>query len=746
MSLNDYSLKRLTSKLKHFPLLKDINAVSILNGIPFFSGLEDLSNIEVMDSIHVCEFYQNQVICRHGTFNENCHIILSGKVKAVIPTENISRYELYTLGPGKFFGEEIIISDEPCMNTIEAETETITLSIPKETLQKLVNQSGTLKSIMDKQYIERKLRYDLRRVSIFSHLNNDLFNEMLGRVELITFPEDTVIFNEGDEGDAFYFIRKGRVRISKVNNGKDKLIAVLGEGQFFGEMSLLLKEARSGTARVLKASELVKISREGFINIVNQDQELGDKFQKIIETRLTDLEDIFKNPDVAVVTRKILDLNMEINKHLDIIYQCTVETVNGSALLASFPGMRYPYIYPRDSSCASRFLYKLVTSPFNLGENAFMLLSEMAKFILHCQREDGFWGQRYGIEGEDKSIYLQEDNVAHGVTILCRYLLAAKYRGIKIQNPEHYINAICKGAEYANINYFRNDPNLFYSTTSIHESAIEKGYSIWVNYSYLLMCRLIVRVSEAYGVSDKLTFNNELIDKLEASIEKYLVSSGRYVRMFKSSRVIDYRPDITMLSPFFFGTGMDIEYFRDSEQFINSVRYIEDNLWDNELGMLQRYPADYDNPHVHVHAGNGPWVQYTAILAQYYYYKGDIKRGDEILNLISSYASKEGYLSEHLTKPERFFEFLKLEWTTCRDFQKELLDNDILIPGIPCDFIVEELNHMKKAYDTIEKECREIGDKGYIHFVSPLMWSHAEYGMALLMKTEKELESIGDVL
>ena len=66
-----------------------------------------------------------------------------------------------------------------------------------------------------------------------------------------------------------------------------------------------------------------------------------------------------------------------------------------------------------------------------------------------------------------------------------------------------------------------------------------------------------------------------------------------------------------------------------------------------------------------------------------------MKRGDEILQLISSYASKEGYLSEHLTKPG--------------------------------DFIVEELNHMKKAYDAIERECREIGDKGHIQFVSPLM-------------------------
>ena len=130
--------------------------------------------------------------------------------------------------------------------------------------------------------------------------------------------------------------------------------------------------------------------------------------------------------------------------------------------------------------------------------------------------------------------------------------------------------------------------------------------------------------------------------------------------------------------------------------FLNSLNYIIDNLWDPDLGMLQRYLPFIEDPDTHIHAGNGPWIQYTIMLAQYYFYVGEIEKGNEIMDIIDSYKSKEGYLCEHLTTPERFQEFKKLEWLTGSDFDKEF-EAKILIPDLPYDYIVEELNHMKKC-------------------------------------------------
>ncbi|NMB65560.1 MAG: hypothetical protein GYA16_11910, partial [Spirochaetes bacterium] len=93
--------------------------------------------------------------------------------------------------------------------------------------------------------------------------------------------------------------------------------------------------------------------------------------------------------------------------------------------------------------------------------------------------------------------------MAHGVSILCRYLLAAKNRGHIPHDSEAYIEAIYKGAMFAVKRYYRNEIHLFYSTTSIHESAIEEGYSIWVNYAYYCMLLLIEQVAKEFNCETK---------------------------------------------------------------------------------------------------------------------------------------------------------------------------------------------------------------------------------------------------
>ena len=137
---------------------------------------------------------------------------------------------------------------------------------------------------------------------------------------------------------------------------------------------------------------------------------------------------------------------------------------------------------------------------------------------------------------------------------------------------------------------------------------------------------------------------------------------------------------------------------------------------------------------VHAHAGNGPWFRCTSILAQYYYFMGNRDRGDEILRLMDQYRSDDGYLPEHVSSCERFWEFIRTEWETGNDARKEF-DPEILLPNLSYDLIVEELVNMKNSYDGIRGYCTlQKGGSSFIRFSSPLMWAHAEYAMALLVR------------
>ncbi len=739
MSLNKYTIPELVLRLKNIPALSGLDPTSLFQGIKFFSDVSMELLGEIADHVSVCEFNMGDIICRHGMFDERFYIILTGRVWAVIPTEENPKFRLYSLGPGEFFGEEIIYTSEPRDSTIVADEFLFALSMDGPSLRKLMESSEVIRTLMEKSYIDRQLKNDLRRVPVFTNMNDHLFEEVLNRVELLALPEKRTICTEGEAGDAFYLIRDGEVNVYRRHEKEERLIAILSDGQFFGEMSLLSDEKRNATVVTSKKTDMVRISSDDFLSIVKKDSLMLKELNEVADERRVHQRDALKNPNIAIITRKLLDLNRDVNVHLDILSQCSIDTERGSALMATLPGSRYPYVYPRDSACASRFLFRLATSTLKSGEIALRLLGEIARYIMNCQRADGYWGQRYGIHGEDKGIYRQEDNVAHGVSILCRYLLAAKIKGVDIPGVEKYFDAIERGSSYARKNYYRKEIHLFYSTTSIHESAIEEGYTIWVNYAYLLMFRLLERIGKAYGIPERFAAEADLRAGFQPTVEKVFAQSGRYIRRLKPDGTLDLRPDITLLSPFFFGTGLDEDYFTDNETFTSSIAFIEDMLWDPELGMLQRYLPFIEDPESHIHAGNGPWVQYTAMLAQYYFYTGKAARGNDIMGIIDGYRSKEGYLCEHLTTPERFFEFKNLEWLSGHDFDKEF-EPHILIDDIPYDNIVEELNHMRNAYARIEEECLTIGANGHISFATPLMWSHAEYAMALMLRTEKELE------
>ncbi|GAX61382.1 glucoamylase and related glycosyl hydrolase [Candidatus Scalindua japonica] len=370
--------------------------------------------------------------------------------------------------------------------------------------------------------------------------------------------------------------------------------------------------------------------------------------------------------------------------------------------------------------------------------DAFNLLKGLAQFISFVQDENGEWVQRYGLKGQKKAIYIQEDNTAYGGIILANYLLTCHHHGKEPSELEDYLKKIKKAIQFAIKNFYREEILLFFSTTGIHESAIEKGYSIWVNHVYILFFSLISQLSNKFNLKD--FFSEELSFKcrFSQSVHRRFVLSDRFVRRITKDGAFDLRPDITMLSPVYFQCTEDdcdsCVIDENPEIITKSINFMVDNLWDPELGMLQRYLPFTEDIETHIHAGNGPWIQYTAMLAQYYYKEGAIERGDAILNQIDKYSTEEGYIPEHLSTKRRFEEFVRLEWEVGLDAKKEF-HPDIIIPGLSYDFIVEELFFMKKSYDKIRKDIAE-GKKEVILFATPLMWSHVEYAKALIARYE----------
>jgi CRP/FNR family cyclic AMP-dependent transcriptional regulator len=122
----------------------------------------------------------------------------------------------------------------------------------------------------------------LKSIDLFSQIPG----EDLAAIAVISTeePRDKAdqIFAEGDPGDALYFVIDGKVRVHKAN----RVLAELGERECFGEMSILDASPRSATVTALDDSNLLKITREDFSEIMTEKPEIAQGIIKVLTRRL----------------------------------------------------------------------------------------------------------------------------------------------------------------------------------------------------------------------------------------------------------------------------------------------------------------------------------------------------------------------------------------------------------------------------------------------------------------------------
>jgi len=102
------------------------------------------------------------------------------------------------------------------------------------------------------------------------------------------YKKDTVIFCEYEPGNAFYLIRKGKVKITKITEKYEKTIDILEEGSVFGEMAIIDQALRSATAIAETDVQLTEFTKENFKGILSTHAELLVNLIRIVCFRTTD--------------------------------------------------------------------------------------------------------------------------------------------------------------------------------------------------------------------------------------------------------------------------------------------------------------------------------------------------------------------------------------------------------------------------------------------------------------------------
>jgi K+-sensing histidine kinase KdpD len=159
--------------------------------------------------------------------------------------------------------------------------------------------------------LDSSIRQAIRRNILFSSVGTRALSPILPKLTVYHYKPGAIIFDESTKGRYLYMLVKGTIRIKKYTKyGIESLLAVLHEGDFFGELSIIDGLPRSARAEAIEASTIVLFSASEFRALIKESDAFTFNLLKNLAIRLRTLDQAF----VSELERNILSSKAKLDK------------------------------------------------------------------------------------------------------------------------------------------------------------------------------------------------------------------------------------------------------------------------------------------------------------------------------------------------------------------------------------------------------------------------------------------------
>jgi CRP-like cAMP-binding protein len=287
-------------------------------------------------------FKKDSYIVVEGKQNaDRFFIIREGILRISKAVEIVAEEQGNILGPGDFFGVESTMSGHSYIETVHSLTDVTLISVQREQYGQLIQKNTAVAMKIILQF-SRRMRYldeALTRLLLKNKAEEDVFQlfwvgecyDKLGQYDLAyyayarylehcpqgehvqavrerlmkigayvktslqsfppgesirEYPKGRMIFSEGEPGDELYIIRQGSVKITKIADGNEALLAVLKPGDIFGEMALLESKPRAACAITHEDCVLLVVNRANFSRMVATQPQIVARLTTLLAERI----------------------------------------------------------------------------------------------------------------------------------------------------------------------------------------------------------------------------------------------------------------------------------------------------------------------------------------------------------------------------------------------------------------------------------------------------------------------------
>jgi len=153
----------------------------------------------------------------------------------------------------------------------------------------------------------------LKYIPLFSELTDDDLREIVKLAVRQVYKKDNMILIEEEIGSTMFIILDGRVKISRISDdGREVILSILSEGDFFGEMSILDGQNRSANVVTLDDSKIMVIRREDFLQMLHDYPQIAINLLKELAGRLRRSDAQIKSLSLQNATGKVASTLLRI--------------------------------------------------------------------------------------------------------------------------------------------------------------------------------------------------------------------------------------------------------------------------------------------------------------------------------------------------------------------------------------------------------------------------------------------------
>jgi CRP/FNR family cyclic AMP-dependent transcriptional regulator len=136
---------------------------------------------------------------------------------------------------------------------------------------------------------------DLKSISIFEGLSDAELSTIENLAVTRSYPKNSVIINEGDQANAMYLVKSGKVRVFVSDSqGREFILNTMGEGEHFGELSLLDDERRSASVMTIEPATFSILYKDDFTKAILNNPPLAIVLLKNLAARVRQLTENVK--------------------------------------------------------------------------------------------------------------------------------------------------------------------------------------------------------------------------------------------------------------------------------------------------------------------------------------------------------------------------------------------------------------------------------------------------------------------